>query len=90
MPFIIDEYQNKTSEWYNKDTGEIKCCFCENSYKLKDDIKPSEYGQYICDSCDEKMREKYQYGWWSFEEINTCNEIDLSLIHISEPTRPLF
>lgn len=68
--FVIDKYSGRSPKWYNPDTREIKCCFCENSHSLESGDSPARHGSYVCSSCEEKMHKKYEYGWWSFRAIN--------------------
>lgn len=68
--FEIVTHAHRTPKWVNRSTGEVKCCFCNNTY-LPDQL--SHVGHYVCDECDLKMRSKYQYGWWSFRFVNSPN-----------------
>lgn len=68
--YKIEIYKGRTPKWYDEEKRSIKCCFCDHEYALELGDSPARHGQYICPECEEKMRKKYEYGWWSFKFLN--------------------
>lgn len=76
--FVINTIlDGKYPKWYNPETREIKCCFCNNTYTLSPSDRPERHSTYVCSDCDEKMQRKYEFTHHSFRSINNPNNKEI-------------